>query len=928
MPNSPRRAPAWLPLGVFVIAVGFACVRAHSIMPAVFGDGVAWSVRALLLAQWCIEVLFAFGIAGSSLLSLAYLFGGRRPGAMRASDADTSGLPDGRVAILYLCCGDFDRDAIESLLRLRARGGVELWLHDDLPGGDPVVDSFLRQVSSAMPIQLLRRPDKVGGKPGAINWVLEQQRGRADFLLLCDNDSIAVDADCLAALLRPMADERVAVVQARNVPVTEPSQCTINRSASRAIDVFHLFLDVGSRLGWMPFVGHNALLRIAAVEQVGGMQPGCFADDIDLTLRLQLAGFRTSYAPHVAIGERHPPNYAAFRKRAYKWACGSTQVLRRWTLPVLRSRRLALAEKWGFLHFMGFFPLQAMALVYTALAFLVAPFVLDAEWGRFVASFVAGSVMPVLIFLPVLAFALRERWWRGFGAFLGVCWLCYGAADFPTARGALHGLSQRQRRWVPTNGVRGGCDRSMFCEACFGVAILLVPLWQFPELLLSPLTVLIASKFLLLPTIGQLYQDGVRPRGARRRLPLPLERLLRVGVVLLALAGLARAVTGQDAPQAQGRDVAVRGDQLLVDGSPYVVRGVHYGPWRPGTGPGRSDYPERALLAEDMALIAGLHANTIFTFDPPRELLDVAHEHGLMVLVGFWLEWPQFAQPAFVAAEDGAVRSVGELRDHPAVLGWVLGNEIPSWVVTQQGVDVVEARLEALHDRIREVDPVHPVTHANWPTTRGLDLSFLEICAFNVYALWPPEVVGRGYGNFIKDVLQPLAAGRPLLITEFGANALEAGIEGQARLDRDCWQGLRAAGAVGGFVFEFADEWWKNYSNPKLAPAWWDRDTALDDHLAHDEDPEEHYGLFDGERRAKPAARAVAVMYGASEPPVVETAPPADVVPAGEHPRQRPWLMVTSVLGAAGALYLLTARMRARDRHAADTVDEHPREAP
>ena len=215
-----------------------------------------------------------------------------------------------------------------------------------------------------------------------------------------------------------------------------------------------------------------------------------------------------------------------------------------------------------------------------------------------------------------------------------------------------------------------------------------------------------------------------------------------------------------------------------------------------------------------------------------------------------------------------------------------LGNEIPSWVVTQNGKEVVEDRLRDLHGRVRAADPAHPVTHANWPTTRTLDLSFFEICAFNVYALWPPEVVARGYGPFVRDVLRPIAAGRPLLITEYGANAIEAGVDGQARLDRECWQGLRQAGAIGGFVFEFADEWWKNYSNPKMPGAWWDRDTDLEDHLVHDEDPEEHYGLFDGERRAKPAAATVAEMYGADAPIAAAPAPAPDVRPAGA-PRGR-----------------------------------------
>jgi cellulose synthase/poly-beta-1,6-N-acetylglucosamine synthase-like glycosyltransferase len=897
----------WPVLAVVAIGGAFGAWRALEAWPAIGSSSVPLGVRLLVTTQWFVEMLFALGIAGTLVVALSYSALRKRP-PEPPPHPDSPGL---RIAILYLCCGDLDEDAVQSLLQLDHDGPIELWIHDDKPGGDHAVDRLVERVrDAAMPVHLLRRPIKDGGKPGAINWVLQNAPGHADFVLLCDNDSIAVDPMSLRRLLAPMVDPAVAVVQARNVPVLADDQCSVNRIASSAIDVFDLFLTVGSRIAWMPFVGHNALLRLDAIRQVGGMQPGCFADDIDLTLRLQLVGHRVVYAPDVAFGERHPPSYAAFRKRAYKWACGSVQVLKAWTWRVLASRRLHPAEKWGYLQFLGFFPLQALALLYTCLAFLVAPFVLSREWSSVVPSFLAGSILPLLIFLPVLAYAARRRISHGLPLFLLTCWAVYGAADVPTARGVLHGFGRRPRRWVPTNSVRGGADGSMFAEALFGAALLVLPLAVYPDLLLSPLTLLVATKFLLIPTIGELYQDGTRLGRSPRRLPAAVSQLLRLGSVLLVSGALV-----SQSPQTTRSVVTVEGEQLLVDGMPYVVRGVHYGPWRPGTGPGRSNYPSRAELEEDLALIEGLGANSIFTFDAPRLLLDVAWEHHVRVLCGFWLEWPQFADAGFAEYENRALAAVHELHDHPAVLGWVLGNEIPSWVVTQFGPDVVSMRLRHLHARVRAIDSAHPVTHANWPTTRTLDLSFLEICAFNVYALWPPEVVARGYGNFVRDVIRPLAGGRPLLITEFGANALEAGLDGQGRLATECWQGLRSAGAVGGFVFEFADEWWKNYSNPKMEGAWWDRDTDLNDHLRHDEDPEEHYGLFDGTRRPKPASRAVRAMYGGdADGEVAGTS-----ASFGSGSSLAVWIVVGTV-GGALVLYLATVRMRMRDRQRANAL--------
>jgi hypothetical protein len=121
--------------------------------------------------------------------------------------------------------------------------------------------------------------------------------------------------------------------------------------------------------------------------------------------------------------------------------------------------------------------------------------------------------------------------------------------------------------------------------------------------------------------------------------------------------------------------------------------------------------------------------------------------------------------------------------------------------------------------------------------------------------------VAAGFGSYIEHTLQPIAAAKPLLITEFGVNALEAGDTAQARWLKTSWEGLVRARAAGGVVFEFADEWWKNYDNPRRSGNWWDRVPDPDDEKRHDLDPEEYYGLFTADRRPRPAAAAVKAMF-------------------------------------------------------------------
>jgi hypothetical protein len=314
-------------------------------------------------------------------------------------------------------------------------------------------------------------------------------------------------------------------------------------------------------------------------------------------------------------------------------------------------------------------------------------------------------------------------------------------------------------------------------------------------------------------------------------------------------------------------EVRLEAGRFVVAGRSFLVKGIHYGPWRPGTGPNKGhSYPRLAGIAQDFEAIHRANANTVLLYEAPEAVIDLAHQHGLRVVYCFALDWWAVGDTVrHAAVRSHVVERVQALRSKPAMLAWMLGNEVGGDVLQVRGEGPVVEGLSDLYAAIKRVDSVHPVSHANWPPARRLDLRFLDFASFNVYPLWPPEVVALGFGRYIETVLRPIAGERPLLISEFGANTIEAGADGQARLLRESWRGLLQAGAAGGIVFEFADEWWKNYNNPARPGDWWTRRPAPDDELRHDADPEETYGLVLADRTPRPALSVVTEMFGAAE---------------------------------------------------------------
>ncbi len=307
------------------------------------------------------------------------------------------------------------------------------------------------------------------------------------------------------------------------------------------------------------------------------------------------------------------------------------------------------------------------------------------------------------------------------------------------------------------------------------------------------------------------------------------------------------------APALDETPPTIGGKFFFVGDHKLYLRGVSYGPFGV-TGHG-FPFPEERTLETDFRLMAELGANTLRTFTvPPRWLLDRAAEHGLRVLITIpWAQHVCFLDgKALVAEIRGTVRAAADAcGNHPALFGFLVGNEIPPDIVRWYGPDRVRAFLRTLRDEVKERAPAALVSYANFPSTEYLDVSdFVDFVSFNVYL--HREVDFRRY----LSRLQNIAEDKPLVLTEFGVDSLREGVDAQAELLSWMIRAGFESGAAGTFVFSWTDDW---FTGGAQIADW-------------------AFGLVDAQRQPKPSYRAVQVQYGAPLPPRLELTPRVSVV--------------------------------------------------
>jgi cellulose synthase/poly-beta-1,6-N-acetylglucosamine synthase-like glycosyltransferase len=179
------------------------------------------------------------------------------------------------------------------------------------------------------------RTDRTGFKAGALDAAMPQATG--EFICIFDADFLP-GPDYLHQLIHHFTDPTVGMVQAR--------WGHLNRDFSLLTKLQALFLDghlvleqsARSRHGYyLNFNGTAGIWRRQAITEAGGWQHDTLTEDLDLSYRAQLKGWRFVYLKDVVVPAELPPDMDSFKSQQHRWTKGSIQVCKKILAEIWRS---------------------------------------------------------------------------------------------------------------------------------------------------------------------------------------------------------------------------------------------------------------------------------------------------------------------------------------------------------------------------------------------------------------------------------------------------------------------------------------------------------------------------------------------------------------------------------------------------------------
>ena len=208
---------------------------------------------------------------------------------------------------------------------------------------EAVLASVQKKRLKGFNIHHISRQDRSGFKAGALRMGMQYAKG--EFIAIFDADFVP-PPEFLKKSLRYFSDSRVGLVQSRWGHMNE-NYSTLTEAQALSLDL-HFLIEQNAKSSTHLFVNFNGtagVWRTSCIKDAGGWHTGTLVEDMDLSFRAQMKGWRLLFDKDIVVSGELPVQMNAAKRQQFRWAKGTTQLALKLLREVLLSKRIPVDTK-------------------------------------------------------------------------------------------------------------------------------------------------------------------------------------------------------------------------------------------------------------------------------------------------------------------------------------------------------------------------------------------------------------------------------------------------------------------------------------------------------------------------------------------------------------------------------------------------------
>lgn len=256
-------------------------------------------------------------------------------------------------------------------------------------------------------IELIRRADRVGFKAGALDYGMKTATG--EFIAIFDADFIP-EVNFLEKTLHHFEDERVGVVQTRWEHLNRDSSL-LTKLQAFALDAHFSIEQVGRNSGehFINFNGTAGIWRKTTITDAGGWEHDTLTEDLDLSYRAQLKGWKFVYREDILSPAELPITITALKSQQFRWIKGGAENFKKMAGRLMTTKKIRFSDR---IHGLGHLFNSSVYLFVFMAAILTVPLIYAASAEPLVSTILKWMALffsSTVLLMVFYWFSFREE---------------------------------------------------------------------------------------------------------------------------------------------------------------------------------------------------------------------------------------------------------------------------------------------------------------------------------------------------------------------------------------------------------------------------------------------------------------------------------------------------------------------------------------